>query len=73
MKKTPTNKSWIPTNNHHSIETNIEATRKEIQGKMEKRRPSKYSKLTIKEWKAMQKLQSRNDIVITDADKGGAV
>ena len=69
--KKSTNKSWIPTNNHHSIETNIEATRNEIQEKMEKRRPSKYSKLTIKEWKAMQELQSRNDIVITDADKGG--
>ena len=26
--------------------------------------------LTIKERKAMQEMQSRNDIVITDADKG---
>ena len=29
--------------------------------------------LRIKEWKAIQELQSRNDIVITDVDKGEAV
>ena len=29
--------------------------------------------LTIKERQAMQELKSKNDIVITDADKGGAV
>ena len=40
--------------------------------KTEKTRPSKYSNLTIKERKAVQELQSRNDILITDADKGGA-
>ena len=71
--KKPTNKNWILTNNHYSIGTFIEATRSEIQEKVEKTRPSKYSNLTIKELKAMQELQSRNDIVITDADKGGAV
>ena len=36
-----------------------------------KTRPSKYSNLTIEERKAMQELQSRNDIVITHADKSG--
>ena len=35
-----------------------------------KTRPSKYSNLTIKERKAMQELQPRNNIVITNADKG---
>ena len=35
--------------------------------------PLKYSNLTINEQKAMQELQSRDDIVITTADKGGAV
>ena len=48
----------IPTNNHHSIETYMEATHNEIQEKIEKIRSSKYSNLTIKEQKAMQKLQS---------------
>ena len=51
--KKPTNKNWIPTNNHHSIGTFIEATRNEIQEKTEKTRPSKYSNLTIKERKAV--------------------
>ena len=31
-----TNKNWIPTNIHHSIETFIEATPNEIQNKTEK-------------------------------------
>ena len=35
-----TNKNWmIPTNNHHSIETCIEAPHNEIQEKFEKTRP----------------------------------
>ena len=54
--KKPTNKKWIPTNNHHSVETFIEATRNEIQEIIEKTRPSKCSNLTTKERKAMQEL-----------------
>ena len=57
----------------HGLNPNIEATCNEIQEKIEEARPSKYSNLTIKEQKAMQELQSRDDIVITDTDKGGAV
>ena len=38
-----------------------------------KTRPLKYSNVIIKERKAIEELQSRNDIVVTDADKGGAV
>ena len=72
--KKPTNKNWIPTNNHHSIETFIEATRNEMQGKTEETsKKLKYSNLAIKERKAVQELQSRNEIVITDANKGEAV
>ena len=33
----PTNKTWTPNNNHHSIETFIEATRNEINNKIEKK------------------------------------
>ena len=36
------------------------------------KRPN-YSNLSVKEQKALQELQSRDDIVITEADKGGAV
>ena len=71
--KIPTNKNWIPTNKHHNIEAFIEATRNEIQEKLEETRPSKYSNLTVKERKAIQELQSRDDIAITNADKGEPV
>ena len=37
-----------------------------------KKRPN-YSNLSEKEKKALQELQSRDDTVITEADKGGAV
>ena len=36
------------------------------------KRPN-YSNLSVKEQKALQELQSTDDIVITEADKGGAV
>ena len=49
--KKPTNKNGIHTNNHHNIETFIEATRNEIQDKIKKTRASKYSNLTVKERK----------------------
>ena len=71
--KKPTNKNGIPTNNHHSIETFIEATYNETKAKVEETLPSKYSNLTIKEWKAMQELQSRKDTVIADTGKCGAI
>ena len=71
--KKPTNKNGIPTNNHHSIETFIEATYNETKAKVEETLPSKYSNLTIKEWKAMQELQSRKEIVIPDAGQCGAI
>ena len=34
---------------------------------------SKYSNLTISKRKAKQELQSRNDIAIIDAEKGGTI
>ena len=69
----PTNKTWVPDNNHHSIETFIEATRNEINNEIIKTKRPNYSNLSVKEQKALQELQSRDDIVITEAEKGGAV
>ena len=73
----PTNKTWIPNNNHHNKETFIEATRNKINNEIEitkrhaiksiAKRPN-YSNLSVKEQNALQELQSRDDIVITDAD-----
>ena len=49
----------------------IEATRNEINNEIEKTKLPDYSDLSvIKEQKALQELQSRDNIVITDADMG---
>ena len=69
----PTNQIQVAYNNHHSIETFIEATRNEINNEIEKTKQPVYSNLSVKEQKALQELQSRDNIVITDAVKGGMV
>ena len=40
---------------------------------MEKTLTSKYSNLTVKEKKALQELQSRNDVLTTGPNKGEAI
>ena len=67
----PTNKTCVPNNNHHSTETFIEATRNEINNEIEKMKRPNYSNLSVKEQKALQELESGDDIVITEADKDG--
>ena len=67
------NKTWVGNNNHHSIKTFIEATPNEINNKIKKTSRSNYSNVSVKERKALQELQSRDDIVITEAGKGGAL
>ena len=69
----PTNKTWIPKNNHRSIETFIEATRNEINNEIKKTKRPNYSNLSVKEPKALQQLQSKDDTVITETDKVGVV
>ena len=69
----PTNKTCVPNNNHHSIETFIETTRNEFNKEIEKTKRPNYSNLSVKEQKALQELQSKDDIAITDADKDGVI
>ena len=69
----PTNKTCVPNNSHHSLETFIEGTRNEINNEIEKTKRPNYSNLSVKEQKELQVLQSKDDIVIAEADKGGAV
>ena len=69
----PTNKTWVPNNNHHSIDIFMEAAHNEINNEIEKTKRPNYSNLFVKEQKTLQKLQSRDSIVITEADKGDAV
>ena len=51
----------------------MEAARNEINNEIEKPKRPNYSNLFVKEQKTLQKLQSRDSIVITEADKGDAV
>ena len=56
-----------------SIETFIEATRNEVNNEIEKTKQPNFLNLSVKEQKALQELQSRDDIVITEGDKSDAV
>ena len=59
--------------NHHTIETFIEAMNNEINDEIAHVKRPKYSNLSKGEQKALEDLQERDDIVIVNADKGGAV
>ena len=59
--------------NHHTIEAFIEATNNEINEEIAHTKPPKYSNLSKGEQNALEDLQERDDIVIVNVDKGGAV
>ena len=67
------NKKWIPPNNHHTINRYVEAVKKDI--KQSKAVPPRKirSNLSKDEKEALEYLSKRDDIIITNADKGGAV
>lgn len=69
----PTDKTRIPSKNHLTIETFIEATNNEINGEIAHIKPREYSNLSKGKQKALQDIQGRGDIVIANVDKGGAV
>ena len=63
-------KSWTPRINHHSVDTFISCVTKEL--KLANSNPIPQDNLSTKEHKALKDLPSRDDIIITKADKGGA-
>ena len=66
-------KHGFPPKNHHTIEAFIEATNNEINEEIAHIKPPKYSNLSKGEQNALEDLQERDDIVIVNVDKGGAV
>ena len=50
-----------------------EATKSRIKDELQTIHACKYTKLSEKEQKALEELKHREDIVITNADKGGTV
>ena len=72
--KPKTNKKWRPDKNHHTVGTYIEATKNALETEEQNNNNNKYyNNLTKGERKALKELADRNDIIITKADKGGAV
>jgi hypothetical protein len=68
-----TNKKWIPPKVHHTINTFIESLENQIKQDISKSKPIKSKNLSHNELKALKQLQERDDIIIINADKGGAI
>ena len=66
------NSTWTPNKTHHTIKTFIEAFQNEIENLPKNNTQRKYN-LTKDEREALEKFQQRDDIIITNADKGGAI
>ena len=66
-------KPWTPSQNHHSIETFIDLVQHDINDPkiLNTKRPK--DNLTKGEQKALEELSKRDDIIIRNADKGGAI
>ena len=66
-------KPWTPSQNHHSIETFIDLVQHDINDPkiLSTKRPK--DNLTKGEQKALEELSKRDDIIIRNADKGGAI
>ena len=64
---------WIPKEMHHTVSTYTDLVDNDINTLM--KQPSKKLKfnLTYKEHTAMEELAKRKDLIITNADEGGAV
>ena len=69
--KPATNSSWLPKKIHHTVQTYIEAVKNDLAQEPAKTRT--HPNLTKEERKAMDDLSQREDIIISKADKGGAV
>ena len=65
------NNNWLPDRLPSYVETLITAINHDIKSSKTKKLPR--DNLTKSEQKALLNLQKRNDIIITKADKGGAV
>ena len=66
-------KKWRPDKNHHTIETCREASKTALETEEQNNSKNKYYNNLTKGERTTLKLADRNDIIITKADKGGAV
>ena len=72
-----TNSSWEPGNNHHTVKTFLEDFSRKVQSELDNPSPTSNQRvrknLNQQELAALENLKSMDDIIITKADKGGAV
>ena len=71
--KPQSKKKWTPNKNHYIIETYTEATEREPKQQGDISGNKGYNNLSKGERIAMKDLSDSTDIIITKADKGGAV
>ena len=63
----------MPNNIHHTVETFLDSFSKSINDSIRTQQPKSAKNLTKEETKALENLMKRDDIIICNADKGGAV
>ena len=73
MFKANKNKGWIPGKNYHTVDTLVEAVKKDIECTKTFKPKQPHPNLDKGEREAIKELSKRKDIIITNADKGGAV
>ena len=66
------NSTWQTKDNHHTVKTFVDALQKEFDN-IPRSLTTHKQNLTKDERTALKELQTRDDIIITNADKGGAV
>ena len=72
FRPTPTHK-WTPTDVHHTVNTFIESFENQVKKDVKTCTRNHQNNLSKQEQKALQDLQKRDDIIIINADKGGAI
>ena len=65
--------TWTSKESHHSTETFIEAVNKDVESVITGKPKKPKSNLDKGERDALKKLSERTDVLITNANKGGAV
>ena len=69
----PTNNQWTPREIHHSVKTYIQAVKNDIVAHEPNPQHNRKQNLTHGEKQALATLKERDDLIISKADKGGAV